>query len=292
MKRASRILILVISALCCTFLNSCVKDIDIIKNKLTGVVQKGPFINGTSITMYELNSKLIQTGKSFYTQISSNDGSFKFDDFALNSGYAEFVATGYYYDEIKGALSSDPLTLYALSDVSDISTLNINILTHLEKSRIEYLIKNKSLTEAKLLAQAEILAIFGYDVNDIDRSESLNISVNKEGNAILLAISVILQGNRSVADLTEILANITNDLREDGLLNDETIKADLRNTAIGLNLASIRMKLEARYSELGMSTTIPPFEKYITTFLTFTGNKPTAFAKQASNLTANSATLR
>ena len=48
-------------------------------------------------------------------------------------------------------------------------------------------------------------------------SEYLDISQPGDKNAILLAISVILQGYLSVAELSELLANITTDIREDGL---------------------------------------------------------------------------
>ncbi len=46
----------------------------------------------------------------------------------------------------------------------------------------------------------------------MDNSEELDITINKEENAILLAISLILQGNKSEADLTQLLANISTDI--------------------------------------------------------------------------------
>src|SRR3989304_5717280 len=88
--------------------NSCKKDDDdnkIIKEKITGYVQKGPFIIGSSISMSELNSMLGQTGKTFTTQISNNNGSFEFNNISLSSRYVELFANGYYFDEVKGALS-------------------------------------------------------------------------------------------------------------------------------------------------------------------------------------------
>jgi hypothetical protein len=38
-----------------------------------------------------------------------------------------------------GKSSSTPLTLYALSDLNDPGTTNINLMTHLERPRVEYL---------------------------------------------------------------------------------------------------------------------------------------------------------
>ncbi|MBK8883837.1 MAG: hypothetical protein IPN67_16100 [Bacteroidales bacterium] len=272
---------------------SCKKDeTKIIKEKVTGQVQKGPYINGTSITMSELNSSLAQTGNVFTTQISSNIGSFEIDNISLTSGYVEFSAGGYYFDEVKGELSVAPLNLFALSDIRDISTVNVNILTHLEKQRVNYLIKqSKTFSESKKIAQGEILDIFGFNHGDINNSEMLDISVNNESNAILLAVSVILQGNRSVGDLTELLAQISNDLKEDGNLNNEAILTGLRNSTKELNLVTIRSNLEKRYQDLGVSTTIPDFEKYVKDFLAFTGEKPTTTVEPATDITTTSATF-
>ena len=42
----------------------------------SGYVQKGPFIQGTTITVWELDSNLVQTGRSFTGTIDDNTGSF------------------------------------------------------------------------------------------------------------------------------------------------------------------------------------------------------------------------
>ena len=280
--------------------NSCTKNGSnqpsttnpLVKPKISGHVQKGPFVNGTTISMAELNSSMTQTGKNFTTQISNNNGLFELNNVTLSSSYVQFSATGYYFDEVKGAISISPLSLTALSDITDMTTVNVNILTHLEKSRVEYLVgQNKSFADAKKQAQSEILNIFGFKLNEMDRSESLDISANNDGNAILLAVSVILQGNRSVGDLTELLANISNDISSDGILNSQAILASLRTTALGLDFSTIRSNLRTRYQELGTNATIPDFEKYVNTFLAFSGQKPTAIIQPATNVLLTSATL-
>lgn len=272
---------------------SCKKEEQkIIKEKLTGKIQKGPYVNGTTISMSELSSSLTQTGKVFTTQITNNIGSFEIDNIDLSSEYVEFSANGYYYDEIKGDISLGSLSLYAVSDIKDLSSVNVNILTHLEKQRVSYLIKNnKSFSEAKKTAQKEILSIFGFLPDGVVNSETLDISCNSESNAILLAISIILQGNRTVGSLTELLANISNDLKEDGNLNNVTILNDLRNSTKGLILSSIRTNLEERYKNLGVDAAIPDFEKYTRQFLAFTGKKPTAAIEAATNIATTTATF-
>lgn len=74
-------------------------------------------------------------------------------------------------------------------------------------------------------------------------SETLDISVNHNDNAILLAISLILQGNRSVGDLTELLADISTDIAEDGIMDNENTITSLRSSTLQLDLQGIRQNL-------------------------------------------------
>jgi uncharacterized protein (TIGR02145 family) len=264
----------------------------IYKQHISGVVQKGPYLNGTSIQMSELGSSLVQTGKLFTAQILNNRGIFEINNINLKSSFVQFSANGYYFNEVHGSISVAPLYLNALSDISNISTININILTHLEKLRVEYLIRQKmSFQDAKKTAQSEILAIFGFGLSEIDNSESLDISIKSESNAILLAISIILQGNCAVGNLSELLATISNDIREDGILNDENIVNDLRRSTKKLVLSNIRTNLENRYNELGISAEIPDFEKYINTFLLLAAQNPETTTQSATNISTNAATL-
>ena len=95
---------------------------------IAGYVQKGPFINGTAITVSELNQKLVATGKNFTTQIIDNKGSFSLKDVKLQSAFVQLIAEGFYFDEVRGEKSAAQLTLFALADVSDASSVNVNLL--------------------------------------------------------------------------------------------------------------------------------------------------------------------
>lgn len=240
----------------------------LIKSDINGYVQKGPFISGTSITISELKGNLSQTGKVYTAQIVDNKGSFMVNDLELASNYVSLRADGFYYNEILGEQSSAQITLYAISDISVRNTVNVNILSHLEKSRIEYLVDSGiSFNEAKRQAQAEVLAIFNFKKDDIEVSEDLDIAEEGEDNAILLAASLILQGYRTEAELTELLSNISTDIREDGILNSSSTGSKLINHAVSLDTLSIRENLSNRYEELGVSAVIPPFGKYIKYFI-------------------------
>ena len=248
---------------------SCKDDEEVTQRQqsvsINGYVQKGPFINGTAITASELSDQLVTTGKNFNTQIIDNKGSFSLKDIELASSYVQLQAQGFYFDEVRGEKSAAQLTLFALADVSNAGSVNVNLLSHLEKDRVVYLMQEEeqNFEAAKQQVQQEILAIFGIEKTNMTASERLDISRDGEDNAILLAISAILQANNSVAELSELLANLITDIREDGTLDSETTAGKLRAQAMSLDLPAIRQHLEARYEEVGVQAVIPNFEQYV-----------------------------
>ena len=183
---------------------------------LSGKVQKGPYVQGTEITVRELDSTMTPTGNTFTGTIDDNTGSFSIKG-TLTNKIVELSAVGYYFNEVSGSLSNATLTLSALSDLTDISSVNVNLMTHLEKKRVEYLMDNSKMTfaAAKTQAQTEILSFFNIDNVTLGNSETLDISKSGDGNAVLLAISAILQSDKTEAELTELLSTINTDIRTD-----------------------------------------------------------------------------
>lgn len=246
-------------------------NVDITYN-INGSVQKGPFIKGTTITVQELDKDLSPTGKNFYSTETIDDfGSFALQS-KLASPYIEITALGYYFDEITGLLSSAPLTLRAITDLSNAGNVNINILTTLEKNRLVTLINNgKSFTEAKTQVEGEILSIFNIDDN-FSYFEEMDISKQGDNNAILLAISAIVDNiavmkgvttNTIVAELSEFIATVGLDIESDGILDNANYKSAIIDSSKDLNLIQVRENLLQRYSTLGVSITLPSFESYI-----------------------------
>ena len=233
-------------------------------NTVSGYVQKGPFIQGTVITVWELDSNLVQTGQAFIGTIDDNTGTFNARGNVV-SPYVELSAVGYYFNEVSGSLSTAPLTLQALSELNDNSSVNVNLMTHLEKKRVEYLIDaGSTFTTAKSQAQTEIMKIFNIENVSLGSSETLDISKSGDGNAVLLAISAILQSDKTEAELTELLSTINTDIRTDGTLDSTTTKATLVTAMEYLKSprGTIRSNIKSRYSNLGISATIPAFESY------------------------------
>jgi hypothetical protein len=246
------------------------------KETFSGYVQKGPFISGSSVTLYELDNGLNQTGRSYSATVLDNSGSFEHKQIELISRFTQLKADGYYFNEVSGKPSSGQLTLYALADISQVSSANVNVLTHLEKGRAEYLIREQGLSfaAAKAQAQQEVLSIFNLDLRGNAMSESLSLT----SNGILLAVSSIVQGHLSTAAMSELMADIIADIRTDGTLDEPSLGSQLIDNARLLRIAKVRQNLESKYSEPGMgSVVVPQFESYIQQFIDKTTFEPQAF---------------
>ena len=239
---------------------------------INGFAQKGPFTIGSKITVSELNSTLIETGRNFNGTIADDKGSFSVEGSGLTSNFVAIAADGFYFDEVNGQLSPSRLILNALVDLSQGNTLNINVLTHLEFERVKVLIKSgQGFAQAKEQAKKEVLNIFKISTAS-SNFEKLDISKTEDEHAALLAISAILQGTHTVAQLSELLSKISLDIKEDGKLDAENLKSELLSQATILNTAKIRANLSQRLKNIGVTTTIGNFEKFVTQFI-----KATAF---------------
>jgi len=268
---------LVLFSILSTLFTSCEENNSepAIVQEIQGLAQKGPYIVGSSVSIYELNKNLAQTGKSFNSQITDNKGNFSIN-LDLKTPFIEVKVDGFYFNEVSGEKSSAPLTLYALSDISNKSNINCNIMSSLEKDRVKYLMtQGYSFSDSKAKAKSEILGIFNFSDSTYTSSELLDISKEGDENAMLLAISLILQGYGTVADLSELIANISNDIKEDGTLDNLNLGSVLKSNTIYLRLPAIRQNIEKRYQELGVDTQIPDFEKYIKLFLETTNFQAT-----------------
>lgn len=235
------------------------------KAVFSGYVQKGPFVNGSSVTILELDENLDQTGKTYFTTISDNFGSFEKKNIDLVSNYVSLKADGYYFNEVSGKTSTGQITLYALVDVEDVNSANVNVLTHMEYARVEYLVQQKALsfTEAKQQAQKEIMAIFGLSTSEATAFESLNLT----DNAFLLAISAILQSSLSTGDMAALMADIITDIRTDGVLDNTMLITKLINNAEAISAVGVRNNLITKYAESGINVNIPDFESYVQSFI-------------------------
>ena len=259
----------VLLSICAAF-SSCDPDpiVDVSSNfKINGFAQKGPFTIGSKVIVSELNSTLIETGRNFNGTIADDKGSFAVEGSGLTSSFVAVSVDGFYFNEVNGNLSSSRLILNGLVDLSQDNTLNINVLTHLEFERVKFLIKSgQGFTQAKEQAKKDVLNIFKITTAS-SNFEKLDISKTEDEHAALLAISAILQGTHTIAQLSELLSKISLDIKEDGKLDAESLKLELLSQAAILNSSNIRANLSKRLTDIGITATVGNFEKYIIQFI-------------------------
>lgn len=240
-----------------------------IENKtISGVSQKGPFVEGASVTVQELEGKtLAQTGRSYEGKIKGDRGEFSVDVVNLESQFALLKANGFYLNEVTGKESESQVTLYAFTDLSNRSQVNVNLLTHLEHERSIYLLKNNDLTvkKAKEQAENEILATFGIEGN-FGSSEDMNIFGTGDGSAALLAISTLMQSDLKEGAFSKRLADYASDIEADGVWDNEKVQTAIADwaakTSLKGGLAGIRKNIE----DWELSDKVPAFEKYVDNF--------------------------
>ena len=240
-------------------------------DSLAGYTQKGPFIKGSTVYLYELmdGRSLKQTNGNFTSNITRDDGRFKFSARDLVSQYVMLLVDGNYRNEVTGNISNGAIKLKAYSDMRRhaTGTVNVNILTHLEFDRVYYLVTHEKMTmkEAKRQAQQEIRKQFHINLSDNTDAEDLDVFGKTDADAALLAISILLQGDSSETALTTLLTEISNDMAEDGKWDNDladSIKAaiaDWAQTKSDYYLGYYRNYVK----NWGLSTTIPYFEKFV-----------------------------
>jgi hypothetical protein len=239
------------------------------KYDIYGVAQKGPYIVGTVVTISELDNNLNQTGKNYTSTIIDDQGKFELPSVELVSKYVQLSADGNYFHELFGFVWPDRFVLTSIASLEETTTININILTHLEVERLKYLVQedNLSFSQAKEKCYKEILNIFEIDASNASTSEELDISKVGNENTELLAISSIVQGIRQTSALSEFLTRIQIDIKEDGILNIETLKSELITSAVLTDYENISKNIKARYSELGLEIIKPDLGPIVDSFI-------------------------
>ena len=235
---------------------------------VTGVSQKGPFVNGSSVTVQELNGEtLAQTGLGFEGKIKNDMGEFSVKVNKLESRYALLKANGFYRNEVTGEKSKSQVTLYALTDLSKRDEVNVNLLTHLAYERSLYLAaeEDSSVAGAKKQAETEVLKSFEIE-GDFGDAEDLNIFGESDQSAALLAISVLMQGNLSEGDFSERLADYAADIESDGVWNDAKTATQIADWAITQSMSGGLAVIRNNIANWKLSADVPSFEKYVDNF--------------------------
>lgn len=232
--------------------------------QILGHIEKGPFVQGSEVTLTDLNKDLSQSGKSYTTNTTSDLGSFDFGQtLDLSSGLVELKTSGYFYNECTGSLSNSQITLKAIANTDGAANLNVNLLTHLEYARVKYLVKSgKSFKQAKEQAESEILKSFAI-TDKIASPEKVSLTDCDKNANILLAISSIMLYDKSEAEFSEFIAKFSNDIEKDGTIDNSQLKETIKKGQENCHPSQIKKKMEEYYQSKGSNVAIGNFSQFI-----------------------------
>lgn len=236
---------------------------------LSGKVEKGPFVRGSSISVQPLDESMNATGSIFNGEIIDNTGAFDVGQIELASQLVRITANGYYFNEVTGQLSSGQLHLVALADASIKKSINVNIITHLKAARVKKLVASGSkFADADRQAQKELLTQFGMQSFDEAVTNTQGITSGDDGAGVIIAISSLILNNRTDAEITELLSTLSEDLADDGAFtkaNRQLFSYDEDLNYIKFvfdNADKIAQNITNRYNELDISITVPNLLSY------------------------------
>ena len=234
---------------------------------ISGVAQLGPFEKGSTLSIYELDENLKQTGFNIESTVLNDQGEYSINLKDLESPYILLKVDGFYHSTITGEIAGEKTTLYALADLNERSQVNINILTHLSHKRAMYLAteKNMPFAEAKKQAEAEVLKSFGIE-EEFDEAGTLNIIGNDNQSIALLAISIMMQSDIAETELKERLINFATDIEEDGTWDDKTTIAKIADWAYKVYYYSAFGTIKDNVKTWNSSAVFAVFEKYVNAF--------------------------
>lgn len=233
------------------------------KNNVNGTIEKGPFLTGSKVTLYELDENLNQTGKNFRTETINDKGDFSFSEIELSGRYIELEISGYFYNEIIGRHSNSQINLNAITDLSGEGNVNVNILTHLEFKRVKKLMKEgSSFLNAKRLAEKELLQIF-HITTEFKNPEKISLTDGDENAAMLLAISSILLYNKSEGEFSEFISKLSNEFAEEGTITSKLLLEEIYYGETGVNALSVMDNIKKYYRTQETEVVVNNIRKYI-----------------------------
>jgi hypothetical protein len=238
-------------------------------------VQKGPFVIGSSVHVSVLDGKLKPTGQVFNTSTINDRGEFSVAITA--SGPVALEGIGYYYNEVKGGLSTAPLTLRAFYVPSSAGPQRayVNVITHLTGPRVQALVEAGAEFGAAV-EQAERELQGGLNITypgfkPSARATAMNVAGgDTDDNAYLLAVgSVLMQvavtragaPDRVDATLQELVNSAA--LSFAGGALPAQLGGEIAAALLALDIDFIERKLAERLAQVGSSEKVPDMRRVL-----------------------------
>ena len=188
---------------------------------ISGMAQ-GPFEEGSTVSVYELDTNFQKTGLNIETEITNEHGEYSVNVKDFKYQYVLLKADGNLRDIFASEKTSDNTGLYALADLSNTKKTNINILTHLAHKRALYLVTKKNMTVAKAQKQAEKEVLKSFNIGeDLGAAEDIDIFTDTKQNWPILSISALMQSDLLNRGGEDFLADYVSDIEKDGTWDDK-----------------------------------------------------------------------
>lgn len=244
--------------------------------RLSGAVEKGPFVLGSTVAVSATDALGNPTGQVFNTQTTNDLGAFRVDfDYR---GFVSMEGTGYYYNEVLGRLSNASLTLRAYYDVAagGDQAAYVNVVTHLSHPRVKRLLGDGvPFVSAVAQAEQELRFALGIGPAGFDPGAggiAMNIAGgDTDANAYLFAVSVVLAQRALIgagpmgpvdATLQEGLNELALDLSDDGQLQPGVV-GELEAAEAAVDAESVMLLLAARLADVGSTAAVPDLHRIL-----------------------------
>jgi len=221
-----------------------------------GAGVKGPFVQGSTVIAYKLNTDGTKSTTDFNSTITTDNlGNYNLSGIPW-TGPTQIVISGNYFNENTGTTSTTTISLSCVVEIASGQSVhaNINVFTDLEAQRIIYLMAHNSLSyvDAKVQARATIVDLFDLNMTSGTNLEDLNLldgSEHPQSNAELLRVSSALAIDPSIlAGLRAgiVDGNMTNDplghgsfVRLGNLVDDVNLTRSSDNLEADLNITGV-----------------------------------------------------
>jgi len=234
-----------------------------------GIAQKGPFVVGSEVVIHERAAPDYKESAVYREKITHPLGLFDFN-FKTNTFY-DIEVSGKFFDEVKGGISPEPLTLIAnyFHRQESNQPVSINLLTHIIHKRIDFFIANGDAPEqamqkanSELQTQLETALLPQHlDKLDINHVSLYNFDAgsDEKGNAVLLFASAsFMQASQmypAFPSLQVLVDQLAGEMESLGVIDNNNISI-LDIAAKSLNADKIEENLLAyssKFSEYNVS---------------------------------------
>ncbi len=198
-----------------------------LETSLSGVAQKGAFLEGSTVSLCKLDKKMVCTDQKVEVKVTDNKGSYKFNTLSW-SGLSRLSISGKYFDEVTGTTSLSAATITAIVDIKPKTRIknNINLLTDMQAKRMKELVeKGKALLDASNVSKEDVKKLFNIHSDDFSALNLVDFSKGKASvNVELLRISTAAaKAEDPIATLDELM-KIYNEYGLEGVLNSKLYK--------------------------------------------------------------------